>query len=88
MNYNKTRILITTKDMESKTLQQTWPMVTKSSEENVFCNQIVTFNEEIKNLSPNIKKYIKMVTKPYFRHKKLLQLVTKLPFVTVGHGKY
>ena len=62
-------------------------MVTKSSEENVFCHQIVTFSEEIKNLSPNIKRYIKIVTKPYFRHKKLLQLVTKLPFVIVGRGK-
>ena len=41
-------------------------MMTKSSDENKFSLQIVTFSKEINNSSPNIKKYIKMVTKSYF----------------------
>ena len=40
--------------------------MTKSSDENKFSLQIVTFSKEINNSSPNIKKYIKMVTKSYF----------------------
>ena len=40
--------------------------MTKSSDENKFSLQIVTFSKEINNPSPNIKKYIKMVTKSYF----------------------
>ena len=51
---------------QGKSLQQTWPMMTKSSDENKFNLQIVTFSKEINNPSPNIKKYIKMVTKSYF----------------------
>ena len=41
-------------------------MMMKSSDENKFSLQIVTFSKEINNSSPNIKKYIKMVTKSYF----------------------
>ena len=44
-------------------------MVTKSSEEKKISHQTTTtFSEEIKSLSPNIKKYIKMLTKSYFGH--------------------
>ena len=43
-------------------------MVTKSSEEKKISYQTATFSEEIKSLSPNIKKYIKMLTKSYFGH--------------------
>ena len=40
-------------------------MLTKSSEENVFCHQIVTFSEDIKNLS---QKVITIGDETSFRH--------------------
>ena len=74
-------------------LQQKWAMVTKSSEDKQFRHQMITFSEEKKNLSPNIIKILKLVTKSIFCHQnvtigdkinisspKMYQLVTKYLF--------
>ena len=45
-------------------------MVTKSSEDKQFRHQMITFNEEKRNLSPNIIKILKLVTKSVFRHQR------------------
>ena len=55
---------------ENKSLQQKWAMVTKSSEDKQFRHQMITFNEEKRNLSPNIIKILKLVTKSVFRHQR------------------
>ena len=51
-------------------LQQKWAMVMKSSEDKQFRHQMLTFSEEKKNLSPNIRKFLKLVTKSIFRHQR------------------
>ena len=51
-------------------LQQKWAMVMKSSEDKQFRHQMLTFSEEKKNLSPNIIKILKLVTKSIFRHQR------------------
>ena len=63
-------------------LQQKWTMVTKSSEDKQFRHQMITFSEEKKNLSPNIIKNLKLVTKSIFRNQRCTNWWWNQYFVT------
>ena len=70
-----------------KTLQQRRPILTKSSEENLFCHQIWTFSDEIYISSPNMEKGIKLLMKWNFCHHMSQKILAPILFLSAKRGR-